>query len=185
MKKLIKAVLILFLKRNFGLIIVPLLFLLAIIGSQKTNVGSKEWKQQKIETMYHEYAQEFPEVSSINASELQKLQKDNKITIVDVRTPEERAVSIIPGAISQASFEQNIDKYKNQLIVVYCTIGYRSGKYIQKLQEKGLNILNLEGSLLAWSHIGGELVNSSGKTKEVHVFGKKWELTADDYQPVW
>lgn len=178
-------VVILFLKRNFDLVILPLLFLLIIIGYPKTDAGSEEWKQQKIETMYSEYVKEFPEVPELTVSEFNKLRKDNKITIVDVRTTEEQAVSIIPGAISQDLFEQNIDSYKNQPIVVYCTIGYRSGKYAQNLYKQGLNIFNLKGSLLAWSHIGGELVNNSGKTKDVHVFGNKWALTADDYQAVW
>lgn len=177
--------LIWFLRRNLWLTIAPLLLLLIIAGSPKTDTGSEEWKQQKIATMYDEYVREFPEVPGLTVSEFKQLRQQNDIIIVDVRTPEEQAVSIIPGAISQSLFEQNIDRYKNYPIVVYCTIGYRSGKYAQKLQEQGLNVFNLEGSLLAWSHIGGELVNSSGKTKQIHVFGKKWQLAANGYKPVW
>ncbi len=173
------------LRYKFLLILFPTLLLLISLSSQKTDAGSGQWKQQKIATMYEEYRREFPEVPRITASELQQLRQQKDIILVDVRTLEEQAVSIIPGAISQSEFEQNLDKYKDYPIVVYCTIGYRSGKYAQKLYQQGLNIFNLEGSILAWSHIGGELLNSLGKTQKIHVFGKKWELTADDYEPVW
>ena len=167
------------------LILLPILFFLISISSQKTDAGSEPWKRQKIATMYEEYNREFPEVPGITASELQQLRQQKDIILVDVRTAEEQAISMIPDAISQSEFEQNLDKYKDYPIVVYCTIGYRSGKYAQKLYQQGLNIFNLEGSILAWSHIGGELLNSLGKTQKIHVFGKKWELTADDYEPVW
>ncbi|MEO1465267.1 MAG: rhodanese-like domain-containing protein, partial [Cyanobacteria bacterium J06633_1] len=69
--------------------------------------------------------------------------------------------------------------------IAYCTIGYRSGLYAQKLAQQGIEVLNLEGSLLAWSHVGGELVNATGRTNKVHVFGRQWRLTSEDYEPVW
>ncbi|VEP16732.1 putative Rhodanese-like protein [Hyella patelloides LEGE 07179] len=175
----------LFLKRNYWLTIFTGLFLLTVSCSQQTTTRSEAWKQQKITSMYDEYVNNFPEVTGITVEEFRQLKQQNKTIIVDVRSPEERVVSIIPGAISQAEFEQNIDRYKNYPIVAYCTIGYRSGKYAQKLLKQGLSIFNLEGSLLAWSHIDGELVNSSGETKQIHVYGKQWRLTADDYQSTW
>ena len=169
---------------------------LAIVGvvltgfgcQQNATVQSEVSKQEKITTMYQEYAREFSEVKGITVRELQQLQQQGeKIVLVDVRSPKERAVSIIPGAISIQEFETNIEQFNqnNSTVVAYCTIGYRSGKYAKKLRKKGINILNLEGSLLAWSHIQGELVNATGSTKKVHVFGRQWQLTADNYQPVW
>ena len=155
---------------------------------QGVTVRTEVDKQEKITTMYRKYAQEFSEVKGITVRELQQLQQQGeKIILVDVRSPQERAVSIIPGAISIAEFESNIEQYhqNNSLLVAYCTIGYRSGKYAARLSKQGIKILNLEGSLLAWSHIQGELVNKTGSTKKVHVFGRQWQLTADNYQPVW
>lgn len=157
-------------------------------GCQQNVAVSEADKQKQIATMYREYAQEFPQVKSITVTKLQQLQQQNqKIVLVDVRSPQERSVSKIPGAIAPEEFESNLARYSNSetVVVAYCTIGYRSGKYAQKLRRQGINILNLEGSLLAWSHIQGELVDDKESTKKVHVFSRQWQLTANNYQPVW
>ena len=158
-------------------------------GCQQNIVAQSETdRRSQITTAYLEYAQEFPQVESITVEELQQFQQQGKdIILVDVRTSKERKVSIIPGAISQAEFEANLEQYNNgkTMVVAYCTIGYRSGRYADKLRQQGINILNLEGSLLAWSHVKGELIDDNGSTNKVHVFGRQWQLTADEYQPVW
>ena len=59
--------------------------------------------------MYRDYSSEFPQVKGVTARQLQQLQREEKIVLVDVRSPEERTISIIPGAISQAEFEKNRD----------------------------------------------------------------------------
>ncbi len=166
-----------------------LLAVLTIFGCQQNIVVESELDRRSlVATMYQKYASEFPQVKSIAVEDLQQLQQQEKnIVLVDVRSPKEREVSIIPGAISIEEFEENLAHYSNRdsMMVAYCTIGYRSGKYAQKLRQQGINIFNLEGSLLAWSHSQGELVNDSGSTKQVHVYDRQWELTADNYQPVW
>lgn len=147
---------------------------------------SEDWKQAKIATLYKNYAQEFPQVTGIEAEKLKRLlQQGEEIVLVDVRSPDEMTVSMLPGAITKEEFERNIKQYQNKMIVAYCTIGYRSGKYARSKQLQDINILNLEGSLLAWSHVQGNLVNDLGATKQVHIFNRQWQLTADDYQPVW
>ena len=46
--------------------------------------------------MYQEYVRDFSQVTGISVEELQKLpQKKQNIILVDVRSPEERAVSMI------------------------------------------------------------------------------------------
>lgn len=169
-------------------IIVVITFVLfnTSVGCQITEVRSDAWKQERVMTMYRNFATEFPQVSGITVSELQQLQQqDKELILVDVRSPEERAVSFIPGAITTAEFEQNLEQYRNAQVIAYCTIGYRSGKYAQKMQQQGVEILNLEGSLLAWSHIQGKLINRDGITNKVHIFGRQWQLTSEDYEPVW
>ena len=135
-------------------------------------------------TLYRKYAQEFPHVREIGVRELQQRQW-RELVLVDVRSPEEIAVSFIPGAITKKEFEGNLTRYRDTTVVVYCTIGYRSGKYAQKLQQQGIEVFNLSGSLLAWSHIEGKLINATGTTKQIHVFDRQWQLTAEGYEPVW
>ncbi|MEL6580557.1 MAG: rhodanese-like domain-containing protein [Cyanobacteria bacterium J06607_15] len=154
-------------------------------GCQNIGVQTESDRQVKIETMYRQYAQEFPQVKGITASKLQQLQQSQQLVLIDVRTPKEIGVSRIPGAITAAEFEANLKQYRDVQAIAYCTIGYRSGLYAQKLAQQGIEVLNLEGSLLAWSHVGGELVNATGRTNKVHVFGRQWRLTSEDYEPVW
>lgn len=156
------------------------------VGCQKIEARSDQWKQEKIMTMYRQYIPEFPQVEGITVEELQQLQQEQpRLILVDVRSPEERAVSSIPGSISTEEFEHQLAEYQDTKIIAYCTIGYRSGKYAQKMRQQGVEILNLEGSLLAWSHIQGRLSNRNGITRKVHVFNRQWGLTAADYEPVW
>lgn len=158
----------------------------ASIGCRDTGIKSDRARLHQILTLYEGYAREFPQVAEITVPELQQRQQQGaKVVLVDVRTPEERAVSVIPGAISQEEFEGNLHQYRDSLIVAYCTIGYRSGKYAQSLQQRGIEVFNLPGSLLAWSHFQGELTNATGITNQIHVFDRQWQLTAKDYQPVW
>ena len=171
------------------IIVTGAIVLLTSFGYQRNFVRQSEIdKRSLITTMYDKYAAEFPRVEGIKVRDLQQLQQQGKkIILIDVRSRSEREVSIIPSAISSSEFESNIEQYRHSkaTIVAYCTIGYRSGKYAQKFREQGINILNLEGSLLAWSHVRGELVNDAGSTNKVHVFNRQWQLTADNYEPVW
>ena len=161
-------------------------FSVTSLGCQNTEIQSSAAKRQQIMAMYSNYAQEFPLVEGITVEELQQLQQQTKdLVLVDVRSPEERAVSLIPGAITVEEFESNLEQYAHDTVIAYCTIGYRSGKYAEKWRQQGVKILNLEGSLLAWSHIRGKLIDADGITKKIHVFGRQWQFTAENYQPVW
>ena len=97
--------------------------------------------------------------------------------IVDVRTPEEYRVSMIPGAITKEQFEQNKSQYRNRTIVVYCTIGYRSGQYAKELMSDGFNVKNFKGSILAWCQAGLPLVTMQGvQTNRVHAYSSKYKV---------
>jgi hypothetical protein len=110
-----------------------------------------------------------------------------------VRSVEERNVSMIPGSITSEEFEslikQNPDHYKSKLIVPYCTIGYRSGKYGSNLKkEYGFeNVRNGEGIVLC-TYVCPNLVRKEGgvdvSTNKVHTFGSDWDLTSDSYTTV-
>lgn len=177
-----------FWKQNLLNIIVIITIGICLGCKQNLVLESETDKQNAIATMYREFSQEFPQVEGITVEQLQQLQQqENNLVLVDVRTPQEREISIIPGAITKKEFEANLDRYNDgkTTVIAYCTIGYRSGKYADSWRKKGINILNLEGSLLAWSHVRGQLINDSGWTNKVHVFGRQWQLTADRYQAVW
>ncbi len=143
-------------------------------------------RRARIESMVREIRADYPDVATITVSALRDLQESNTIVLIDVRTDREREVSVLPGAISQRQFEAHIDKFAGRPVIAYCTIGVRSSSYARAMAERGVEVLNLEGSLLAWTHLGGKLRTADGaETRRVHVYGRRWNLVAQGYEAVW
>ena len=163
------------------------LFVLAAgCGESAGQNSGNSGRWEKIEKMYERYKQKsFPNTPDVKVEELPQIQKKQKVILVDVRTKKEEKVSTIPGAISKEEFEKNFDKYKNDLIVPYCTIGYRSGLYTKELLKKGLRARNLMGGVLAWAFAGKKFASPSGDSTRVHVYGKKWNLLPENYKGVY
>jgi rhodanese-related sulfurtransferase len=145
--------------------------------------GCSKDKAAQVEQMYADYKKGFAQVEGITARELRDLR--DEVVLVDVRTPKEQAVSMIPGAITRDEFDADRARYAGSRVVAYCTIGARSGEFAAELHEQGWKVRNLEGSILAWTHVGGDLVGPDGPTNRVHVYGRRWNLAADEYEPVW
>jgi rhodanese-related sulfurtransferase len=141
-------------------------------------------KRRQIETMYDGYKQSFPQVMEISAEHALELAKEDKVVFVDVREPKEQAVSMLPGAITEKDFLENPEAYKGRMIISYCTISYRSGKLAERLQEKGIQMLNLRGGILAWVHSGGKVYKDGEPVMRVHVYGDKWDLAPLGYEAV-
>ncbi len=146
---------------------------------------SDEAKRAQIEALYGRSKGHFPEVPDITAEELLEMREREPVVIVDVRQPAEQEVSMIAGAVTARQFEASGAEHRDATVVTYCTLGHRSGLYAQQLQNRGWKVRNLKGSILAWTHAGGELVDGDGATRRVHVYGPRWSLAAGDYEPVW
>lgn len=86
-----------------------------------------------------------------------KLDRDTNAAILDVRTPDECADGIIPGAITIDIYKgqgfiyavEELDKTKNYY--VYCKAGGRSAQACQLMSQLGFeNTFNLEGGFMQW-----------------------------------
>jgi rhodanese-related sulfurtransferase len=107
---------------------------------------------------------------------------DNTASFVflDAREPNEYAVSHIPGALNigynrwDTSLIENIDK--DQPIIVYCSVGYRSEKITKRIEALGYsNVANLYGSIFEWANCNLPLEDSDGKTShKIHTYNRKW-----------
>lgn len=121
------------------------------------------------------------------------------MVLIDARSSAERSISIIPGAISLAEFEQNIvtTLSPDASVVVYCTIGYRSGIEARRLKEKhdGLDgrIQNLDG-IVPYTHAIGDMFDQSmqlikpdtgERTNVVHIFGRTWNCVHSRFETVY
>lgn len=129
--------------------------------------------------------------------------------LIDVRPEAERAVSIIPGALTIEEFESRyLQQSQDQagtnpepvggnyqppsiqqtspIPVAYCTAGFRSGQYAKRLNRQGHVCLNLKGGLLSWCEQGLPLCKPEGEsTVDVHVYAKIWNLVPAPYRGVW
>ncbi|GFR42451.1 hypothetical protein Agub_g3358 [Astrephomene gubernaculifera] len=154
----------------------------------------------RLSKLYEEFKVKFPEVPEVSVGELHDWVKQAgppdrpegapPPVLVDVRTREEQQVSMLPGpeTLTQRQFEERgPDSFRGRRIVCYCTAGYRSGLYAQKLRrERGLDAYNLRGSILAWTQAGLPLVDprDGSSTTQVHVYSKDWALQGQGYSPV-
>jgi len=104
----------------------------------------------------------------------------NSYILLDARELEEFGVSHIKNAIHIGYDHFNINNIteinKEQKLIVYCSIGYRSEKIGEKLKDLGYtNVYNLYGSIFEWANQGLPLVKQDGtETKELHTYNKKW-----------
>ncbi|HVZ96993.1 MAG TPA: rhodanese-like domain-containing protein [Chitinophagaceae bacterium] len=86
----------------------------------------------------------------------QRLDKGEKLNLIDVREPHENAEFNIGGKLLPLGKIQtlqidDIEDLKNQEVILYCRSGNRSGIAAQVLDMAGFsNTKNLAGGMLAW-----------------------------------
>lgn len=118
-------------------------------------------------------------VPLISPAEMEK-QKGEGYLILDTREKGEYQVSHIPNAVwaGYDNFQKKILEKtpKDQPIIVYCSVGYRSERIGEKLQEMGFtNVHNLYGGIFNWSNKGQEMVDKDkAPTNNVHGFNLEW-----------
>jgi rhodanese-related sulfurtransferase len=107
-------------------------------------------------------------------------QKKDQYLLLDAREKKEYQVSHIEGAryigYNNFSIDQIADIPKDQPVVLYCSIGYRSEKIGEQLKEAGYtNVQNLFGSIFEWVNQGYPVVGEQQKpTEQVHTYNRNW-----------
>ena len=101
------------------------------------------------------------ESSTIESKKAMSLLNNNAYYFLDVRTLKEHENKSIPDTdcIPVQKIEQRIEeleKYRNKKIIVYCRSGNRSGTATKILNENGFNAYNMIGGINGWK---GEVVN--------------------------
>jgi rhodanese-related sulfurtransferase len=167
-----------------ALVIILLTVFSSCAVRQPTESGPEDTR--RFELLADECRKQYPDVSWITLSDFLSRDDRDEWIILDVRSPEERAVSLIPGALSADVFEEFSSSYVNKNILVYCTVGCRSAQYAVKLRDRGFKVYDLWGGVLAWALHGKTFVDTDGRpTRKVHVFGSRWNLLPDNYEAVW
>lgn len=102
------------------------------------------------------------------------------VLLLDARERGEYEVSHLDEArwvgYDDFNLERVADIPKDSAIVVYCSVGYRSERVTEQLQEAGYtNVRNLYGGIFEWSNEDLEVVDPEGDpTNKVHAYDRVW-----------
>jgi rhodanese-related sulfurtransferase len=105
----------------------------------------------------------------------------DSVVYVDAREKKEYKVSHILNSIFVGYENQNLNAIKkldpNQTIIVYCSIGYRSEKTVEKLNHLGFkNVYNLYGGIFEWKNQKLPVYQKKIETEQVHAYSKTWGI---------
>jgi len=138
--------------------------------------GGPSWGALKAEIR-----SKFPDVERTSVDELAaRLDAgDGAPILLDVRAPQEYEVSHLPGARlatdRDGALKALAGAAKDDDIVVYCSVGYRSASLARELAKAGYtHVRNLEGSIFEWANTGHPVVHGDEPTKLVHPYDANW-----------
>jgi rhodanese-related sulfurtransferase len=124
---------------------------------------------------------QFPDVHSISTNTLVKWLAGDMPPplLIDVRQREEYEVSHLPNAqhLPTVDAVQQANISADEPLVLYCSVGYRSARVAQQLQDSGYkNVLNLEGSIFEWYNQGLPVVADGQPVRQVHPYSRTWGM---------
>ncbi|KAL6041911.1 hypothetical protein QOT17_024710 [Balamuthia mandrillaris] len=175
--------------------------------------------EEVVEELYQDYKrQHFADVEDLSVADLLALQEKDEprkaaVVLVDVREDNERAVSMLPCAVTEEQFWQWMKAKENEReqrerrgrgdrgAVLYDWVSQRFVRALfaptmeekkgEGEEERGerarrTSVKNLRGSLLAWTHEQQPLVTPEGNpTTRVHTYGKEWALVPPNYSAIY
>ena len=119
-------------------------------------------------------------VTTVSCARLNYKINTPNLYLLDAREKNEYEVSHLKDAIwvGYEKFQKDSVTHipKDAIVVVYCSIGYRSEKIGEQLKKMGYSrIYNLYGGIFEWSNRAYPLVNiSNEETGEVHAYDRDW-----------
>jgi len=92
-----------------------------------------------------------------------RMDKDEKLNLIDVREESEFAKGHLPGAthLSKGIIERDIEKTfpnRDAELILYCGGGFRSALAADNLQKMGYqNVISMDGGWRGWNEAGGKV----------------------------
>lgn len=129
-------------------------------------------------------ARKFPDVQWIDRAELARWREDpgrSQPLMLDARTAAEYEVSHLRDAVyidpARPSLRPLRGRARNDPIVVYCSVGYRSARVAHWLGAQGYtNVRNLAGSMFQWANEERPVFREGRPTGTVHPYDRRWGL---------
>lgn len=131
--------------KSLYLVLLPLF--LSSFASCQQKQADKESATQEVKNIHQDLSVE---------TFLSKLKNDDNAVLIDVRTPEETAEGMIPGAkevdFRASNFSQQISELdKDKAYYLYCRSGARSANAMNMMKEMGFpEVYNLVGGYNAY-----------------------------------
>lgn len=116
-----------------------------------------------------------PEISVKEAAS-----KSSNIIFLDAREKEEYEISHLKDAkyVGYKNFNTSLVNNipKDQRIIVYCSVGYRSEKVAEQLAKAGYtHVTNLYGGIFEWVNEDHPVYDLSGRTtNKIHPYSSTW-----------
>lgn len=145
---------------------------------------SQETKWAAVNRLIDTQFEDVPRITTDSLSERLGDDVARRPVLLDARTPEEYAVSHLPGARRvdpDAEAFPSLDTLdRDAPVVVYCSVGYRSARVAKRLRKAGFrNASNLHGSIFRWANEGRPVVRDGRRVREVHPYDDTWGALLD------
>ncbi len=151
--------------------------LLLILAIQFTNLVNA----QMVESSAYNIMLKTLLSRNVNEISVDSAAQLKNVVFLDAREKKEFKTSHIKDAIFVGYDNQNLKALKNidksETLIIYCSIGYRSEKTVQKLNQLGFsNVYNLYGGIFEWKNQGKPVFVNEGETEKVHAYSKTWGI---------
>jgi rhodanese-related sulfurtransferase len=150
-------------------------FIFAQASSNSLKLSSPAFTQE-VNSLISRFSSELISVDQLDTL----IQSKSKIVLLDVREKKEFDISHILNSVNIDSREFDVDRFlatidRGQRVIVYCSVGFRSGQVADQILKRGIRVYNLYGGIFEWSNLDKPLVDTTVKTTHrVHTYNKNW-----------
>ena len=158
-----------------------LAFFIALTSSQLIGCAAGD---EGLAAIQADIISDHKSVAQLSAENYLELDRSD-ILLLDIREPEEYAVSRLPGAVrvdpnASAATLIHMGDVTGKKIIVYCSVGRRSSIFAEREQTAlmkmgAASVSNLEHGIFGWHNERRELMDANGETDAVHPYNGIWK----------
>ena len=158
-----------------------LAFFIALTSSQLIGCAAGD---EGLAAIHADIISDHKSVAQLSAENYFELDRSD-ILLLDIREPEEYAVSRLPGAVrvdpnASAATLIHMGDVTGKKIIVYCSVGRRSSIFAEREQTAlmkmgAASVSNLEHGIFGWHNERRELMDANGETDAVHPYNGIWK----------
>ena len=124
-------------------------------------------------------------VSTERLAQWMDAREGDRPALLDARSQSEFDVSHLIGAVRVDPDASGLDPQalalsRDSVIVVYCSVGYRSAAVARRLTKAGFErVYNLQGGIFEWANQGRSVYREGERVESVHPYNRTWGRLLD------